>query len=113
MYTILQKAGSCSRKALLAILLAVVTGGFGGPLVCLADSRPGESQESSPASERQEEFTTLGRHDYERLLKFEQRRLAIIFEVPACDRLGHTQNAVLFAPSGHRLSNGLLAPLTC
>ena len=41
------------------------------------------------------------------------RRLAIIFEVPASSRLGHTQNAVLLAPSGHRLANGLLAPITC
>jgi hypothetical protein len=99
------------RPALLSMLLIV--GGMGGPLVFAPESRSTESQENIPASERSEEFTTLGRFDHERQLKLEQRRLAIIFEVPACSRLGHTQNIVLFVPSGHRLSNGLLAPLTC
>jgi hypothetical protein len=101
------------QPALLSALLLVMVGGTGGPLVILPEGRSGETQENAPPSERQEEFTTQGRLDHERQVKLEQRRLAIIFEVPASSRLGHTQNAVLLAPSGHRLANGLLAPLTC
>jgi hypothetical protein len=108
----LQTNTSRLRPVLLSALLVVV-GVSGGPLLIFSESRSGETQENAPPSERQEEFTTQGRFDHERLMKLEQRRLAIIFEVPASSRLGHTQNAVLLAPSGHRLANGLLAPLTC
>src|SRR4029078_6897644 len=93
-------------------LLVVMAGGIGGPLMIFPDTRSSESQENAPPSERQEEFPTAGRIDHERQIKLEQRQLAIIFEVPSA-HLGHTQNAVLLAPSGHRLANGLLAPLTC
>jgi len=101
------------QTALLSALLIVMTCGVGGPLMIFSDSRSEETQENAPPSERQEEFTSMGRFDHERHMKLEQRRLAITFEVPASSRLGHTQNAVLLAPSGHRLANGLLAPLTC
>jgi hypothetical protein len=100
------------KSALLSVLLALVMGGVGGPFLTHPETRSGESQESAPISERQEEFTHLGRFDHERQLKLEQRRQASIFEVPS-SHLGHTQNSVLPAPSGHRLSNGLLAPITC
>jgi hypothetical protein len=101
------------RPALLSSLLVAMVGVSVGPLLIFSESRSGETQENAPSSERQEEFASQGRLDHERLMKLEQRRLAIIFEVPASSRLGHTQNAVLLAPSGHRLANGLLAPLTC
>ena len=110
---ILQTIADCVRPALLSALMVAMVGVSGGPLIILSGSRSGEAQENAPLNERQEEFTTMGRFDHERLMKLEQRRLAIIFEVPASSRLGHTQNAVLLAPSGHRLANGLLAPLTC
>jgi hypothetical protein len=100
-------------NGLLSALLIGAMGGFGGPLLLPPESRAGESQENLPAGDRQEEFTTLGRFDHERLLKLEKRRLAFNFEVADSSHLGHTQNIVLPAPSGHRLSNGLLAPLTC
>jgi hypothetical protein len=100
------------QPVLFSALMVVLASG-GGPLIILPESRSGEAQENAPLNERQEEFASQGRLDHERLMKLEQRRLAIIFEVPASSRLGHTQNAVLFAPSGHRLANGLLAPLTC
>jgi hypothetical protein len=108
----LQKVAKHLQRAILSTLLVAMAGGIGGPLMIFPDSRSSESQENAPPSERQEEFATLGRFDHERHMKLEQRRLAIIFEVPS-SHLGHTQNAVLLAPSGHRLSNGLLAPLTC
>jgi len=107
----LRKVAKQLQRAILSTLLVVMAGGIGGPLI-FPDTRSNESQENAPPSERQEDFTTMGRLDHERLMKLEQRRLAIIFEVPS-SHLGHTQNAVLFAPSGHRLANGLLAPLTC
>ena len=107
----LRKVAKQMQRALLSALLVVMAGGIGGPLI-FPDTRSSESQENAPPSERQEEFTTAGRVDHERQIKLEQRQLAIIFEVPST-HLGHTQNAVLLAPSGHRLANGLLAPLTC
>jgi hypothetical protein len=109
----LQKAVGNLRSAWLAALLTIAVGPLGGPGILPSASRPGEIQENVPLSERSEEFTTLGRADHERLLKHEQRRLAFNYEITDSSRLGHTQNIVLFAPSGHRLSNGLLAPLTC
>lgn len=113
MQFVLRKLATGVQAALLSTLLMLVLCGGGGPLVVFNDARSSESEENAPSSERQEEFTTMGRCDFERLMKFEHRRLAAIFEVPASSRLGHTQNAVLLAPSGHRLANGLLAPITC
>jgi len=113
MLRLLQKTMPHLRPALLSALMVSVVGSMAGPLMVFADSRSSESQENAPPIERQEVVTTVGRHDHARHIKLEQRRLAIIFEVPASTQLGHTQNAVLLAPSGHRLSNGLLAPLTC
>jgi hypothetical protein len=101
------------RTGLVSGLLMIAMGGMGGPLVSATEARGSESPESVPVSERQEEFTTFGRFDHERLLKLEQRRRAIYGEVTDSSHLGHTQNIVLLAPTGHRLSNGLLAPLTC
>jgi hypothetical protein len=99
------------RSVVTNALLLLMLGSVGGPLIILPESRGGDSQESAP-SERQEEFTTTGRYDHERQVKLEQRRLAIIFEVPS-EHLGHTQKIVLPALDGHRLANGLLAPITC
>ena len=113
MHVLLRKLATSLRPALLSTMLMLVLSGGGGPLLIFADSRSSELQENAPPSERQEDFTTHSRCDFERLMKLEHRRLATIFEVPASSRLGHTQNAVLLVPSGHRLSNGLLAPMTC
>ncbi len=108
----LRKVASYMQRALLSTLFLMMASGIGGPLLIFPESRSSESQETVPLSEHQEEFTTIGRFDHERHMKLEQRLLATVFEVPSLS-LGHTQNAVLPAPSGHRLSNGLLAPLTC
>jgi hypothetical protein len=108
----LRKAVKNLQSVLLSALLTAALGPLGGPGIFPTTTRPGEIQENAPLSERFEEFTTLGRFDHERLLKH-QRRLAFNHEVTDSSHLGHTQNVVLLAPSGHRLSNGLLAPLTC
>ena len=106
----MRKAWSRLQQALLSLVL--IAGGMGGPLVFAPESRSMETEESVPASERGEEFTAMGRFDHERQMKLEQRQLAIVFEVPSA-HLGHTQNSVILVPTGHRLANGLLAPLTC
>jgi hypothetical protein len=107
----MRKAWSRLQPAFLSLLL--IAGGMGGPLVFAPESRSTEeSQESIPTGERSEDFATLGRFDHERHMKLEQRLLAITFEVPS-SHLGPTQNSVMLVPTGHRLSNGLLAPLTC
>ena len=93
--------------------LLLICGGMGGPLVFATESRLAELHQNIPASERSEEVATLSRFDHERQIKQEQRLSAIIFEISANARLGHAQNIVLFVPAGHRLSNGLLAPITC
>lgn len=111
MSAIVRKAWSSLQTAVLSLLLIV--GGLGGPLTFAPESRSTEeSQESIPTSERSEEFASLGRFDHERQMKLEQRLLAATFEVPS-SHLGHTQNSVILVPPGHRLANGLLAPLTC
>jgi hypothetical protein len=107
----LRHPAKSARSVVTSALLLLMLGSVGGPLIILPESRGGDSQESAPC-ERQEEFTTTGRYDHERQVKLEQRRLAIIFEVPS-EHLGHAQNIVLPAIDGHRLPNGLLAPLTC
>jgi hypothetical protein len=112
MHGFLRNSMKRRKSTLLSLLLALIVGGAGGPLLIFPEGRSGESQEGAPTSERQEEFTHLGRFDHQRQIKLEQRRQASIFEVPS-SHLGHTQNSVLPTLSGHRLSNGLLAPLTC
>ena len=111
MQSFLRFAAKSFRSIGMAALLLLMAGTVGGPLIIFPESRCGDSQESAPASERQEEFTTNGRFDHERQVKIETRRLAIIFGVPS-EHLGHTQNIVLPALGGHRIANGLLAPMT-
>jgi hypothetical protein len=111
MTAIKRKTLSYLQPVVMSVLL--IAGGAGGPLVFAPGLRLAELQENMPANERSEEFASVVRFDHVRQIKLERRRSAIIFDIPACSQLGHTQNRVLFAPGGHRLSNGLLAPLTC
>jgi hypothetical protein len=113
MCNFLRKLTTLSQPLFMAAALAVAIGGLGGPVMSAAETRASSSEENIPVDERQEESTATFRVDHHRQVKLDERRLAIVFEVPTSARLGHTQNTVLFAPSGHRLSNGLLAPLTC
>lgn len=112
MQTFLRKVAMRLQPALISALLFAMAASAGGPLIVFNEARSSESQEDVPLSERQEEFTPISRFDHERHLKQELRQLAIVVDVPTA-HLGHAQNAVFFVPSGHRLANGLLAPLTC
>lgn len=97
----------------MAALLVLAVGGIAGPINVVAGARSTESEQSAPVDERPEEATANSRVDHQRQAKLDQRRVAIIFEEPSSSHLGHTQKSVLFTPSGHRLANGLLAPITC
>ena len=80
MQRFLRQVAKHLQRARLSTLLLVMAGGIGGPLMIFPESRSSESHENAPPSERQEEFTTMGRLDHERLMKLEQRRLAIILK---------------------------------
>jgi hypothetical protein len=110
---ILRRVSLGSRGAFIAATFLLVLGSMGGPLVVSAESRPGESQDNAPANERPEEFTTVNRCDHARQLKLERLRPAVTHKISSASRLGTTPTKSLRAPDGHRLSNGLLAPLTC
>jgi hypothetical protein len=101
------------QSALRTALYCAVVGGMCCPIFAITGTRAEENQETSPISERHESSSSSCRIDRERQHKHEQRNLAFAFVLALSSRLGHTQNAVLWAPSGHRLSNGLLAPITC
>lgn len=111
---LLRKLTTFFQPLFVAAVLVMAVGGVGGPILAVAETRfSGDSEKNVPVDERQEESTAHFRIDQHRQLKLDERRLAFAFEVPASAHLGHTQNSVLFTPSGHRLANGLLAPLTC
>jgi hypothetical protein len=106
----------CWRSALLAAILAFFAGGMSGPLMALADARSSESQENAPAGERSEELATVNRCDHAnhaRHLRWERLRPAFTSKISFISEMGHAPEVATHAPDGHRLSNGLLAPLTC
>lgn len=113
MYDFPRKLTAYLQPLFVAAALVGAVGGLGGTFLVAAETRISESEENLPVDERQEESIANFRIDQHRQTKLDERRSAIVFEAPAPARLGHTQNRVLFIPSGHRLTNGLLAPITC
>jgi hypothetical protein len=103
----------CWRSALLAAILAFFAGGISGPLLVLADSRTSELQENAPSGERSEELATVNRCDHTRHLRWERLQPAFTSKITFISEMGHAPDVATHAPDGHRLSNGLLAPLTC
>jgi hypothetical protein len=100
-----RRLGSISLAALLLF------GGIGTPLV--ASNRFSELEENSPVKSQFEELSLSHRLCPQRQLRLEARRVSIALPMHTTQPLGHTQNPVLSAVDGHRLPNGLLAPLTC
>jgi len=102
-----------AARRLGAIPLAIVLllGGVGAPLA--TTSRAAELEESAPSKNLCEEFSLVHRGHSQRQLRFDAgSKMSALTVLPPLT-LGHTQNAVLFAARGHRLPNGLLAPITC
>lgn len=101
-----------AARQLGAIPLAIVLlfGGIGSPL---AMSRAAELEEIVPAKCVSEEFSLVHRGHPHRQMRFDAGTKMAALTVSPSLTLGHTQNIVLSSPSGHRLPNGLLAPITC
>lgn len=98
--------------ALLSALLAISACANGGPGGAVVGSPVEESQES-PASERAEEGVAIVRQELDRSMRPEARCWSKDLESPCSQQLGHAQHCVILQGRGHRLPNGLLAPLTC
>ena len=99
------------RHVLSAALLANLSL-FAGAIVLVAVPLVRASEINELASrERIEEPTITRRVEHERHLHLENRVAA--FLQPARPCLGHAQCQILHPLPGHRLANGLLAPITC
>jgi hypothetical protein len=82
-------------------------------LVTVPVTRASENNERTDASERCEELKFSNRHDRIRRLAMENLRTTHVRSVVVIPNVGHSQLPDLDPPAGHRLANGLLAPLTC
>ena len=100
-------------RILLPLSVALAIGGLGAPMVVASESRSAEMSESAPSKEHKEEISTPGRCDRHRHLPIGDHPSVILFIHRATPTLGHAQHDVLETARGHRLPNGLLAPLTC
>ena len=86
-------------------------GGLGAPLV--STSRFTELEENSPVKSLCEELLLTQRINPQRQLRYEAGSKMLALSILQPRTLGHTQNCILVSFSGHRLHNGLLAPITC
>jgi hypothetical protein len=100
------------RKRVSAWAISATLALFGGAVMLTAVPvvRSAEMNESG-SRERAEDPTLVHRVELERYLRFECGLSAIL--QPDRMSLGHSQRPDLAPPAGHRLSNGLLAPITC
>ncbi|HEX4412755.1 MAG TPA: hypothetical protein VH107_03945 [Lacipirellulaceae bacterium] len=103
----------CWRSSLLAAVLAFFAGGISGSLLAPTDARSSESQENAPSGERSEDLATVYRCDHAEQLQRERLQPAVPGKITNIFRVGHAPEVATHVPDGHRLSNGLLAPLTC
>jgi hypothetical protein len=79
----------------------------------VASIRFAELEENLPVSSRSEELSHSNRISPQRQHRIEAGRISTPLSLLSPHSLGHTQHPVLNAPDGHRLPNGLLAPITC
>ncbi len=82
-------------------------------VVVLPTIRSAQSNGNGPSEERSEELSVTRRLDHTRSLRIDYCRLGTMRSCLMPQSLGHAQRPVLEPLSGHRLPNGLLAPLTC
>jgi hypothetical protein len=95
----------------LALVATLATFAGGVSLLAVPVVRAAEAGESSGSHERSEDPTLTSRFEHDRLVALASRVSA--FVQPARPLLGHAQRPVLEAFRGHRLANGLLAPMIC
>jgi hypothetical protein len=105
------KFAAARRLGAIPLAVVLLLGGLIAPLV--TTSRFSELEENSPVKIRCEEFSLSHRISPQRQLRLETARVFGVHMIFSPRLLGHTQNPVLSAPRGHRLPNGLLAPITC
>jgi hypothetical protein len=96
------------RMGAIPLAALLLLGGIGAPL---AASRTAELEETCSAKNRVEELSPGQRVSAQRQLRQEAGRVTAALTPLAS--LGHAQNPVFNSNGGHRLPNGLLAPLTC
>lgn len=102
---------SVASVAAMPTVFATLVGIF---LIAVPLTRASEQNERTTSSERSEEMSVANRCDRARLLAIENLRItnnvrAVLFTA----NVGHSQLPDLDPPAGHRLANGLLAPMTC
>ena len=81
-------------------------------LVAVPMIRTSELSELDTAKERVEEVSLVTRSIILKRLSNHVRHERVAVMSPPV-QLGHAQHRVIFQPSGHRLPNGLMAPMTC
>jgi hypothetical protein len=99
------------RMGAIPLAVVLIFGGFSAPLV--ASTRVAELEENSASKIRVEELSLGHRTGAQRHLRTESGRITTALTILSPQLLGHTQHPVLNCLRGHRLPNGLLAPLTC
>ncbi|HEY3392420.1 MAG TPA: hypothetical protein VGK58_06925 [Lacipirellulaceae bacterium] len=99
------------RKRISACTLSATLVLFGGAIMLAAPVVRTAEMNEHGSRERAEDPTLAHRVELERYLRFESR--PAVFLQPAQRSLGHSQRPILEPPAGHRLANGLLAPITC
>lgn len=69
------------------------------------------AEESEPSGERNEDPSLVTRFEHDCVVRSASRLSALIQLTRP--NLGHAQRPTIGPYSGHRLANGLLAPMTC
>lgn len=101
------------RRFSVVVMTAAMALFASATVVVMPTIRSVQTNGNGPSEERSEEPSVSGRLDHARSLRIDYCRLATMRSCLMPQSLGHAQRPVLEPPSGHRLPNGLLAPLTC
>jgi hypothetical protein len=86
---------------------------LGSLLLAIPTIRSSELNEIGSSVERVEDAAFVSRPETLRRTATHGRRELILFTSSIQSRLRRGERVELLAPDGHRLSNGLLAPMTC
>ena len=105
-----RRGGRRRHSLRLQRLLFVVLGSL---LLVVPTIRSSELSEIGSPNEQVENVLCTASKDTLRRTNIHGRREATLFTSSIQSRLGRRQHVELLSPNGHRLSNGLLAPMTC